>query len=96
MTTSRRLSVDTTVSHTSGLVAADMGGQTVIMSIENGKYYSLDGIGSRIWELIGKPCTVRDLVTALLAEYEVEEERCQDNVLVFLNKMIDDGLITVG
>lgn len=92
---SREIGFDTVVAQATGLVAADMDGEKVMLNIEKGKYYGLDGVGSRIWELIEKPHTVRAIVAKLLEEYDVEEKNCQDDVLAFLNKLHDQGLVVI-
>lgn len=92
----KEIGIDSTVSQSAGLVAADMDGQKVMLNIDKGKYYGLDDIGSRIWELIEKPRTVRELVAVLLQEYDVEDEICQRDVLAFLNKLHAQGLIAVA
>ncbi|SMC98173.1 lasso peptide biosynthesis PqqD family chaperone [Sporomusa malonica] len=86
---------DTIVVQAPGLIAADMDGETVMLNIEKGTYFGLDGIGSRIWELIEKPHTVRMVVVGLLKEYDVEEKTCQDDVLTFLNQLFAQGLIQI-
>ncbi|OPX87436.1 MAG: Coenzyme PQQ synthesis protein D (PqqD) [Pelotomaculum sp. PtaB.Bin104] len=91
----KKISVDTIVSQATGLVAADMDGEKVMLNIEKGKYYGINGIGSRIWELLEIPHRVREVVDALLKEYKVEEKTCQNDVLAFLNKLYDQGLVNI-
>ncbi|MDD5711442.1 MAG: lasso peptide biosynthesis PqqD family chaperone [Smithellaceae bacterium] len=95
MTLPGNLHTDTLVVRAEGIVATAMDGQWVMMSVENGRYYSLDPVGSRIWDLIKSPLTVNELVATLLTEYEVEEEQCRTNVTIFLNEMIKKGLVAI-
>lgn len=90
-----KILLDSKVVQTSGLIAADMDGEKVMMSIEQGKYYGLDAIGSSIWELIAKPVTVQEIVEVLIREYDVSEKQCQKEVNIFLNKMYQEGLISL-
>ncbi|MBW1829607.1 MAG: PqqD family protein, partial [Deltaproteobacteria bacterium] len=53
------------------LVSSSLDEETVMMSVNSGKYYGLDEIGSRIWELIKQPRSVSDLCDILLGEFEV-------------------------
>lgn len=89
------IGLDNIVSQATGLVAADMDGEKVMLNIEKSKYYGLDGIGSRIWELIEKPHTAREVVAALLKEYDVEEKTCQHDVLAYLSKLFAQGLVAI-
>ncbi len=54
----KKISTETIITQIEEIVASDIDGETVMMSIENGEYYGLDDIGSRIWELIEKPVKV--------------------------------------
>jgi hypothetical protein len=95
MAISRQLSEDAVVARASGLMAAEMDGEIVMMHMDRGNYYNLNSVGSRIWELIEEPMTIKQLLTALLTEYKVKKDRCEATVMVFLDKMIGQGLIAV-
>jgi len=43
------------------LIATDMDGETVMMSIESGEYFGLGGVGGRVWELLAQPMTLDQL-----------------------------------
>ncbi len=83
------------VSQKKEIVAADMDGETVMISIENGKYYAIDTIGSRIWELLAFPRSMVEVVRILREEYDVEYGQCQADVLEFLNYLRQEGLINL-
>ncbi|MEM5769790.1 MAG: lasso peptide biosynthesis PqqD family chaperone [Bacillota bacterium] len=96
MNLAKEIGVDTVVVQNPGLVAADMDGEKVMLNIEKGKYYGLDAIGSRIWELIEQPHTVQEVVEALLKEYDVEEATCRQDVLEYLNTLHEQGLVELA
>jgi len=48
------------------LVSCDLEGETALMSVDQGKYYGLDPIGSRIWALLEQARPVVDLCALLL------------------------------
>jgi hypothetical protein len=79
-----------------GNLVSDMGGEKVMLSVQNGKYYNLGEIGGRIWELIEKPMSVTGLVTALMSEYEVEQDECEEQIISFLKHLLEEGLIRTG
>ena len=89
------IGMNTVVAQIEELVSSDLDGETVMMSIKNGKYYGMDAIGSRIWELIKQPRSVLELCDILLTEFNVDRERCEKDVLVFLNKLAEDNLVKV-
>ncbi|WP_077214415.1 lasso peptide biosynthesis PqqD family chaperone [Bacillus dakarensis] len=93
MLTNTKLSLETTVKQVKGNIATDMGGETVMLSISNGKYYNLGEIGGAIWDLIETPIVVNDIVKALMENYEVGKKECEEEVLSFLNHLYTEGLI---
>jgi hypothetical protein len=64
--------------------AAYMGDSLLMMSVEKGQYFSLNGVGTRIWELLENPTTEAALVVQLAAEYDVTAEVCAAQVEAFL------------
>jgi hypothetical protein len=66
-----------------------------MMSIEKGKYYGMDLIASRIWELIEKPIHVGNMVGILMEEYDVTREDCEKDVLFFLNDLLSEKLVEI-
>jgi hypothetical protein len=87
--------LNSTVKWADDLVSCDLDGETALMSVENGKYYALDPIGSRIWALLEQAWPVSDLCALLLEEFEVEPSQCEHDVLSFLNGLAQDNLIKV-
>ncbi|CAM4281005.1 lasso peptide biosynthesis PqqD family chaperone [Paenibacillus tarimensis] len=78
-----------------GGLVTDMDGEKVMMSIANGKYYSLGEVGSRIWELAATPVSMEDIISTLLEEYEVDPAACRTEVAAFLEQLRREGLIQI-
>ena len=79
-----------------GIVQSEIDGETVMMSIENGAYYGLDTIASRIWTLIETPQSAQTICDQLQLEYEVDDDQCKDDVLYFINEMAEHNIIQVN
>jgi hypothetical protein len=89
------ISIESIVYQIEDIVASDIDDEKVMMSVEKGQYYNLDPVGSRVWELIDKPVNVADLIDALLLKYDVDRETCERDVLAFLEKLREDGILQV-
>jgi hypothetical protein len=87
------IGLNTRVARGEGLVSSEMDGETVLLSVETGRYYGMDPVGSRIWDLIEQPRRVSGLCEALQEEFEVEREQCERDVLSYLNELYQEGLI---
>lgn len=96
MTTERNIQPDTKIVRDSEIIFSEMDGETVMMSIENGEYYGIDPVGSRIWELIETPVKVSGLCEILGAEYKVTPEQCSKDVMSFLNDMLEKGIVKIA
>ncbi|ASN05981.1 lasso peptide biosynthesis PqqD family chaperone [Virgibacillus necropolis] len=83
------------VSQEQGNIVSDMDGEKVMLSIHNGKYYNLGEMGGEIWEQIKDPTTTEDLIAFLMKHYEVKQDECWDQVLSFLNLLLDERLIKI-
>ncbi len=77
------------------LVSSNMDGETVMMSIENGEYFGLNSVGSRMWELIENPIKVNTLIELLLDEFDVSREQCEAETMEFLNHLLEKKLLTI-
>jgi hypothetical protein len=75
------------------LIAAELSDEVIILNLSNGVYYGLDGVGSRIWSLVREQKTVGEIVNAIFAEYEVDAERCRQDVVSLVQRLADEGLV---
>ena len=87
------ITLDAVVAAAQDQVFSDLGGEVAILNLKNGVYYGLDEIGARIWSLIQEPAVVGDVRDALLEEYEVEPERCEQDLLTLLEELLAEGLV---
>jgi hypothetical protein len=91
----RRLGPEDKISRVPEMLSTDFDQETVLMSIEAGAYYGLEGPARSIWDLLESPSTVAELVQRLVQEYEVSPETCAADVERFLDEMDQEGLIRV-
>ena len=89
------VSLNSVVVASKNQISNDLGGEAAILDLEAGVYYGLDEVGARIWELIQEPRAANEVRDVLLAEYDVEPERCEHDLLALLQRLADEGLIEV-
>lgn len=58
--------------NTSKVIAETIDGEAVLVNFDTGDYFSLDGVGAEIWDLIGSRATVEETVEALSARYDAD------------------------
>ena len=67
--------------------------ELVMMDLERGKYFSLNPVATRIWDLLEKEKTLDELCAMLTEEYDVESNQCMDEVRELLEEMEKLGLV---
>lgn len=55
--------------------------EIVMLSLNEGQYFALNEVASKIWTLIDKPIKVKSLITLLLADFDVERKECESDTL---------------
>lgn len=76
-----------------GLLTAEVNGELIGMSVEQGTCYGFNGVGTRIWELLAEPRSIDDLCAQLLSEFEVDADRCKEEVVALLEELRAEGLV---
>lgn len=93
--TQNLLTLDTQLVASSAQVSSDMDGETIILSLVHGVYYSLDGVGAYIWKLLQSPSCIRAVYSAVLSQYEVEAQQCEHDLFILLNDLVKVELLEV-
>lgn len=77
----------------SDIVSTDMDGERVMMSLDQGAYFGLGGIGGTIWDMLDQPRSIAELEAQVMAQYAVDAETCRTDVAAFLADMERNGLV---
>jgi len=88
-----KLNDDTLIAAKDGLIASDMDGEYVILNLESGTYYGIEGVGAAVWKQIQKPTALARVRQAVLDEFDVQSEQCASDISKFLNDLNVQGLI---
>ena len=93
--TQQKISDASTVVAAPEQMASELSGEVVILNLESGKYYSLDGVGATVWKLIQEPQTVGAIKETLLNTYDVTSERCEADLQALLTSLQTAGVVEV-
>lgn len=95
MSNQASVSVRSVVATGTDLLASRLEDEVVILDLKSGVYHGLEAVGARVWELIGQPAPVHAVRDSLLDEYEVEPQRCEQDLLALLAELKSHGLLEV-
>jgi Coenzyme PQQ synthesis protein D (PqqD) len=75
------------------VLVQEIGGEAVLLNLENERYFGLDETGTRMWTALTTANSIQSAYDTLLAEYEVDAERLRTDVQELVAKLIENGLV---
>ena len=71
--------------------------ELVLLNLSTGTYYSLDPVGTRIWQLLAaSPAQpLQGVADTLLQEYETPADRCTHDLLALVTQLQEHRLLEV-
>jgi Coenzyme PQQ synthesis protein D (PqqD) len=83
----------TIISRSPSVLTAEVDGEIVMMSIERGRYFGLDDIGSDIWKRLDAPCSFAGLIDRLVVDYDADRATIAADVRVLLGHMAEQDVV---
>jgi len=78
------------------IAARVLDGEAIMINLAKGIYYSLDGVGGRIWEFLEEGRSAAEMADAIALEFDVTVERARADVDRILRELqAEDALRTV-
>ena len=87
------MDLSTKLTRSESIVFTALDDTIVMMDVDEGHYYELDPIATRIWELIDEGATVGAICDALVEQYEVDPQECQQDTMEFLKQAAERRLV---
>lgn len=77
------------------VVSEVLDGEAVVLNLRTGVYYTLNGTGTRLWELLQQK-SVPEARAQMLAEFEVEPDALDADIGRLLDDLAARGLVSAG
>jgi hypothetical protein len=71
-------------------------GETIIINLESGNYYSLNATGSILWNNIKDHCPISQIIAHFAATYDAPAEEIEKSVMQMVDFLKADNLILEG
>ena len=75
------------------LATGEIDGELVALDLDRGDCFGLDRVGAAIWQMAESPRTVAEIADALVESHDVERSRCLDDILPFVDDLLEAGLL---
>lgn len=83
-------SVFTRSAHITATVLDD---EAVLLNLANGVYYSLNPVGTAIWEQLTESRSLEEVHAAVCRQFDVTEEAARQDLVALVSRLRDEGLI---
>ena len=70
-------------------------GEAVLLQLDNGEYFGLDEVATRIWQLLDANSDLDAVRDALVNEYDVAEDRAANDLSHLVDELISKHLLEV-
>ena len=78
------------------LLEADVDDELVALDPANGHCFGMNSVAKEVWRKLETPKSFDKLRAELLAEYDVSEEQCTEELKDLLSDLSEKGLISAG
>ena len=74
----------------------EIGGESVLLDVERGTYFGLNGMGTRMWTALTTSDSVQAAYQSLLAEYDVDAQVLSKDLDDLVAKLVEHGLVELS
>ena len=78
----------------SRFIDRNIDGEAIILDLKTGVYYSLNEVGTAVWEKLKDCATTSELEADITAGYDIPVETAQSDIEELLNDLAAEGLIS--
>jgi hypothetical protein len=89
-------SIDDRLALSDQVVIRELNGESVLLDLKSGLYFGLNGVGTRVWNVVAQGGSLRDVHAALAGEFDAPAETIEAEVLRFAGELCQHGLCRVA
>jgi hypothetical protein len=71
-------------------------GETILIHLGTGAYYSLEGLGAHVWGMTVSGSDEREIVTDAQSRYDADPQLLAEAIESLLRELLDEGLLAAG
>jgi hypothetical protein len=70
-----------------------MGNETIVLSLRTSQYFTVNAVGSRLFELLGEDVELNEMVDVVVDEYEIDPTTARRDIEAFVGRLRDAQLL---
>ena len=75
------------------IIAKEIKDETVLLNPENGDYFSLNAMGTKVYNCICEGMETEEIVNSLLGEYDIGYDTLKNDIESLVNKMKEKNIL---
>jgi hypothetical protein len=76
------------------VAAVKQGDRTVLLDVTQGRFYGLDGVAGRFWEMLENGVGLKEIEARMEHKYDVPRERIERDLRVLIEQLRGRGLVS--
>ena len=77
------------------VLTTELGDGIALLDLRANEYFTLNGVGAFLWRRLQAPQSKAELLSAVLAEYDTDPDRCASDIDAILGDLIAAKLVEV-
>ena len=73
----------------------EVGGEAVLLNLTSERYFGLDAVGTRVWQLIEQGTSLADIAARIGDEFDAPLAVIASDLDILLGKLVEAGLIAI-
>ena len=69
--------------------------ESVLLNLNTERYFGLDSVGTRMWQLVTSAPTIESAYCQLIEEFDADPETLRSDLSDLLNHLVENGLIAM-
>jgi len=95
-TATRTILLEDSLEISEDAVYRELDGEAVLLNLDTGIYFGLNGTGTRIWNLIAQHGTLQKVLDAMAEEYDASPHSLENDLLQLACQLSEKGLVRVA
>jgi|HubBroStandDraft_6_1064221.scaffolds.fasta_scaffold346594_2 hypothetical protein len=88
-----RQEISMSVEISEGVIWRDVGGDVIILNVDTGVYFGLDGSGGHIWRELVEHGSLEKVFESLKRQFDVDADELRHDLDDLLNRLVEKGLV---
>lgn len=76
-----------------GVLRQEVSGSVILFHMDSGRYYALNEVGTRAWELCDGSRTLSEIVDVLAGEYEAPQQMIHEDITMLFSDLSNEQLL---